>query len=175
MEFTEHTFTFWIFLVLSLVAVVGGLTVIMSRRPMRCAVGLLATLLSLAGVYVLMHAHLVAILQVLVYAGGIAVLFGFVIMFLKQGGPQRYRGPFMPVWILSLFTVAYLVYLVLPVVKAVEKAKEALPADYGTIQFIGKVLFSSQLVPFEAVAILLLMTMVGVIALARRPRGEAAP
>ena len=67
---------------------------------------------------------------------GITVLFGFVIMFLKQGGPQRYRGPFMPVWILSLFTVAYLVYLVLPVVKAVEKTKEALPADYGTIQFI---------------------------------------
>jgi NADH-quinone oxidoreductase subunit J len=174
MEFTQHTFTFWIFLILSVAAILGGLTVVMSRRPMRCAVGLLVTLLSLAGVYVLMHAHLVAILQVLVYAGGITVLFGFVIMFLKQGGPQRYRGPFMPVWVVSLFTVGYLVYLILPVVRTAEKVKEAVPAGYGTIQFIGKVLLSSQLVPFEAVAILLLMTMVGIIALARRPRKEAA-
>jgi NADH-quinone oxidoreductase subunit J len=171
---TNQLFTLIIFYVLAVVAVVGGATVILSRRPMRCAVGLLATLLSLAGVYVLMHAHLVAILQVLVYAGGITVLFGFVIMFLRQGGPQRYRGPFMPVWVVSLFTVGYLIYLVLPVIRAAEAVKETVPPDYGTIQLVGKVLVSSQLVPFEAVAILLLMTMVGVIALARRPRKEAA-
>jgi len=171
---TNQLFTLIIFYVLAVVAVLGGATVILSRRPMRCAVGLLATLLSLAGVYVLMHAHLVAILQVLVYAGGITVLFGFVIMFLRQGGPQRYRGPFMPVWVVSLFTVGYLVYLVLPVIRAAEAVKETVPPDYGTIQLVGKVLVSSQLVPFEAVAILLLMTMVGVVALARRPRKEAA-
>ena len=171
---TVHDFTLWIFYGLAAVAVLGGLTVILSRRPMRCAVGLLATLLALAGAYVLMHAHLVAILQVLVYAGGITVLFGFVIMLLRQGGPQRYRGPFMPVWVVSLLTSVYLVYLILPVVRAAEKAKLAVPADFGTIQFVGKVLMSSQLVPFEAVAILLLMSMVGVIALARRPGKEAA-
>jgi len=171
---TNQLFTLIIFYVLAVLAVLGGATVILSRRPMRCAVGLLTTLLSLSGVYVLMHAHLVAILQVLVYAGGITVLFGFVIMFLRQGGPQRYRGPFMPVWIVSLFTAGYLVYLVLPVIRAAEAVKETVPPDYGTIQLMGKVLLSAQLVPFEAVAILLLMTMVGVIALARRPRKEAA-
>lgn len=171
---TNQLFTLIVFYALAAIAVLGGLTVILSRRPMRCAVGLLATLLSLAGVYVLMHAHLVAILQVLIYAGGITVLFGFVIMFLKQGGPQRYRGPFMPVWIVSLLTAGYLVYLVLPVIRAAEEVKETVPPDYGTIQLVGKVLLSSQLVPFEMIAILLLMTMVGVIALARRPGKEAA-
>jgi NADH-quinone oxidoreductase subunit J len=174
MDITQHTFTLWIFLVLGAVAIMGGLWVIMSRRPMRCAVGLLATLLSIAGMYALMHAHLVAIIQVLVYAGGITVLFGFVIMFLKQGGPQRYRGPFLPIWVVSLVTVGYLVYLVGPVVRAASRAKEAVPPDFGTIQYVGQVLLSRQLVPFEAVAILLLMTIVGVVALARRPRKEAA-
>jgi NADH-quinone oxidoreductase subunit J len=174
MDFTTHTFTLWIFFALAATAVLGGLTVILSRRPMRCAVGLLATLLSVAGIYVLMHAHLVAILQVLVYAGGITVLFGFVIMLLKQGGPQRYRGPFLPIWLVSLITTGYLVYLVFPVVREAERVKAALPPGYGTIELVGKVLVSSQLVPFEAVAILLLLTMVGVIALARRPRKEVA-
>jgi len=163
-------FTYLLFIMLAVIAVGGALTVILSRRPMRCAVGLLATLLSLAGVYVLMHAHLVAIIQVLVYAGGVTVLFGFVIMLLKQGEPMRHRGPFMPIWIVSLFTVGYLAYLVLPVLRTVEMIKEKLPPDYGTIEFVGRVLLSEHLVPFEVVAILLLMTLVGVVALARRPQ-----
>ena len=129
-----------------------------------------ATGVMLAGVYVLMHAHLVAIIQVLVYAGGVTVLFGFVIMLLKQGEPMRHRGPFMPIWIVSLFTVGYLAYLVLPVLRTVEMIKEKLPPDYGTIEFVGRVLLSEHLVPFEVVAILLLMTLVGVVALARRPQ-----
>jgi NADH-quinone oxidoreductase subunit J len=168
------TFTEIIFYVLAALAVADGLAVITCRSAMRCAVGLLATLLALAGVYVLMHAHLVAILQVLIYAGGITVLFGFVIMLLKQGQPMRYRGPFMPVWLVSLATACWLGYLVVPILREVSRAKEALPPDYGTVEVIGRALTSRHLVPFEAVALLLVMTMVGVIAIARRPRREAA-
>lgn len=163
-----------IYLTAALMAVVGALWVVLSRRPMRCALGLMITLVSLAGIYAMMHAHLVAILQILVYAGGIVVLFGFVIMLLKQGEPMRYRGPFLPVWIVSLITVCYLGYMILPVVEEVQRVKEAVPEGFGTIQMMGKVLTSAHVVPFEAVAILLLMTMVGVIALARRPRKEAS-
>ena len=169
MRFTEI-----IFYILAALATLGALAVIASRSAMRCAVGLLTTVLSLAGVYVLMHAHLVAIMQVLVYAGGITVLFGFVIMLLKQGQPMRYRGPFMPVWIVSLVTACYLGYLVWPILGEVRRTKEALPEDFGTIDAIGRALTSAHLVPFEVVALFLVMTMVGVIALAQRPRKETA-
>ncbi len=163
-----------VYLVAALGAVVGALWVILSRRPMRCALGLMVTLVSLAGIYAMMHAHLVAIMQILVYAGGIVVLFGFVIMLLKQGEPMRYRGPFLPVWIVSLVTTCYFAYMILPVVREVQRVREAVPEGFGTIEMMGKVLTSTHVVPFEAVAILLLMTIVGVIALARRPRKEAA-
>ena len=163
-----------IYWIAAIAAVLGALGVVLSRRPMRCALALMVTLVSLAGIYAMMHAHLVAILQILVYAGGIVVLFGFVIMLLKQGDPLRYRGPFLPVWIVSLITVCYLAYMILPVAEEVEKVRQAVPEGFGTIQMMGQVLTSSHVVPFEAVAILLLMTMVGVIALARRERKEVS-
>jgi NADH-quinone oxidoreductase subunit J len=163
-----------VFWIAALSAVFGALWVILSRKPMRCAMGLMITMVSLAGIYAMMHAHLVAILQILVYAGGITVLFGFVIMLLKQGEPMRYRGPFLPVWIVSLMTVCYLAYMILPITREVEKVRESVPAGFGTIEMMGQVLMSTHLVPFEMVAILLIMTMVGVIAIAKRPRKETA-
>jgi NADH-quinone oxidoreductase subunit J len=164
-----------VFLLAAVAAVVGALWVVLSRRPMRCALGLMITLVSLAGIYAMMHAHLVAIIQILVYAGGIVVLFGFVIMLLKQGEPLRYRGPFLPVWIVSLLTVCYLAYMILPVVREVKRVRGAVPEGFGTIEFMGEVLTSAHLIPFEMIAILLLMTLVGVIALARRQRKEVTP
>lgn len=161
-----------IFYVMAAVSVVSALMVVFARSPMRCAVGLMGTFLGLAGIYVLLHAHLIAVLQVLVYAGGVTVLFAFVIMMMRQGQQMRYPGPFMPVRILSVLTLAYLVYLAGPVILEVQRLKEALPEGYGTVRLVGEALFSKAVVPFEATGMLLLVTMVAAISLIGRGAGR---
>jgi len=150
------------------VSIVSALMVVFARSPMRCALGLMFSFLGLAGVYVLLHAHLIAVLQILVYAGGVTVLFAFVIMMMRQGQQMRYPGPFMPVRVLSILTIFYLIYVTGPVIFEVDRIKNSLPPDYGTVRLIGEVLFSKYIVPFEATGILILATMVAVIALVGR-------
>ena len=165
---TQSQFTLGIFYVLAAVSIISALVVVFARSPMRCALGLMFSFLGLAGVYVLMHAHLIAVLQVLVYAGGVTVLFAFVIMMMRQGQQMRYPGPFMPVRILSICTVGYLIYVIGPVVIEAQKVKEALPPDYGTVRLIGEVLFSKHVIPFEVTGILIMMTMIAAISLMGR-------
>jgi NADH-quinone oxidoreductase subunit J len=166
----ELKFTTVIFYLLAAVSVISAFMVVMARSPMRCALGLMFTFLGLAGIYVLLHAHLIAVIQVLVYAGGVTVLFAFVIMMMRQGQQMRYPGPFMPVRVLSIITIFYLIYVIGPVLVEVERIRSALPAGYGTVQLVGEVLFSRYVVPFEATGVLLLMTMVAAISLIGRPR-----
>jgi NADH-quinone oxidoreductase subunit J len=161
-------FTALIFYLLAAVSIISALVVVFARSPMRCALGLMFTFLGLAGVYVLLHAHLIAVLQILVYAGGVTVLFAFVITMMRQGQQMRYPGPFMPVRILSVLTIFYLIYLIAPLYIEVERVKSALPSDYGTVRLVSEVLFSRYLVPFEATGVLILVTMIAAIALVSR-------
>jgi NADH-quinone oxidoreductase subunit J len=163
-----------IFYVLAAFSVVSAFMVVMARSPMRCALGLMFTFLGLAGIYVLLHAHLIAVLQILIYAGGVTVLFAFVIMMMRQGQQISYPGPFMPVRVLSVITVFYLVYVVGPVLVEVERARSALPAGYGTVRLVGEVLFSKHVVPFEATGVLLLVTMIAAISIIGRSRPRYA-
>lgn len=157
-----------VFYLLGAVSILSALVVVLARSPMRCALGLMFTFLGLAGVYVLMHAHAIAVLQVLVYAGGVMVLFAFVIMMMRQGQQVRYPGPFMPVRVLSIMTLFYLVYVIGPVIVEARRIKGALPPDYGTVRLVGEVLLSRYVVPLEATGLLLLMTMVAAISLMGR-------
>lgn len=163
-----------IFYIMAFLSVISALIVVFARSPMRCALGLMFTFLGLAGVYVLLHAHLIAVLQILVYAGGVTVLFAFVIMMMRQGQQMRYPGPFMPVRVLSVLTVFYLMYVMGPVVIEAQRVKGALPADYGTVRLVGEVLFSRYVIPFEATGILLLVTMIAAIALVARTRKQGS-
>jgi len=160
-----------IFYLLSIISVFSALIVVTARSPMRSALGLMFTFLGLAGIYVLLHAHLLAVVQILVYAGGVTVLFAFVILMIRHGEQISYSGPFMPVRVLSVLTVLYLVYLVGPIYLEVQRVKNALPAGFGTARALGESLFSSKhIIAFEAVGILLLVTMVASIALIGRHR-----
>ena len=73
------------FLFCSLVALVGAITVVMAKNPIRSAVGLLATILGIAGLFLLLNAQFLAAIQLIVYAGAVVVLFIFVIMLLALG------------------------------------------------------------------------------------------
>jgi len=79
-----------LFVVTAIFAMAGALITISARRPLRAAIGLLVHIISLAGMFLTLNAHLLAVLQLLVYAGAIVVLFVFVIMLI---GPAAEVGP----------------------------------------------------------------------------------
>jgi NADH-quinone oxidoreductase subunit J len=152
---------FWVF---AACIVLGATGVIFARNTVHSAMALVATFFFLAGIYVLLWAHTIAILQVLVYAGAIMVLFLFVIMLLSltEHEPLRWRLSISRV--LGAAAVAALLYgLELSIVRlrygpAVGAATQP---GFGTLKALGGLLYTQWLLPFEVVSLLLLVAIVG--------------
>ncbi len=152
-------------------AVVSALLMVTNRRPVRAAMSLVATMSFLAGLYVLLDAHLIAVLQLIVYAGAIMVLFLFVIMLLnieeKEGllGVNTILLQFMGMLVVGLLFVSMV---------SLFKGGGSLLAsvdianDFGTTKAVGKLLFTEYLLPFEIASVLLLAAIVGAVILAKR-------
>lgn len=168
-------FTLIIFYILATVSVISAFVTVTAKSTMRCALGLMFTMLGIAGIYVLMHAHLLAVLQILVYAGGVTVLMAFVILMMRQGESMRYPGPFMPVRVLSIITIFYLAYLIAPIYLEVKRIKPALSPDYGTVKLIASAIFSKHVIAFEAAGVLIFMTMIAVVAITGGMSGSLPP
>lgn len=160
---------FWAFAALTLLS---ALVVVVARSPMHCALSLVASFFFLAGLYVLLWAHTVAVLQVLVYAGAIMVLFLFVIMLLSlvELGPgsklsfSRLLGMASALWLFLALGGAMLKLRGPQVDWAVDPARAE---SFGTIRALGQLLFTSYLLPFEAVSVLLLVAIVGAVVVAK--------
>jgi NADH-quinone oxidoreductase subunit J len=160
---------FWGFAAL---AVVSALACITRRSPVASALWLVVTLFSLAALFVVLDAQFIAVLQVLVYAGAIMVLFLFVIMLLNLGraGPTDLKGP------LGLGIGVLLAGLLLVQLLTLRRAAggpagggPALVAPgQGMIASVARPLFTAYLVPFEITSILLLAAIVGAVVLAKR-------
>lgn len=162
-----------LFLVVAVIAVATALGMLFSRNSVYAALYLILNFASVAVLYLLLNAPFIAVAQVTVYAGAIMVLFLFVIMLLgaEQTGRQ-YGG--RPWWVqpIPLFFGAVLltesIYIIVAQLNGtLPGLAETLPANFGEPAEIGKLLFSSYLLPFEATSILLLAAMVGVIVLTR--------
>jgi NADH-quinone oxidoreductase subunit J len=162
---TVEQIAFWI-LAVPLVATAAG--VVVAKSPVRAAMNLVAAFFFLAGIYVLLAAHLIAVLQVLVYAGAVMVLFLFVIMLISLGDEhlleERYRGMQILGAVGALGLVAVLAWAILDVAQG---ASGALPADFGTVKAVGLVLYTRFLLPFEATSLLLLAAIVGAVVVAK--------
>ncbi|MEE9219065.1 MAG: NADH-quinone oxidoreductase subunit J [Acidobacteriota bacterium] len=152
----------------SVAALVGAIVAVTHRNAVVAAVFLIINLLSIAVFYVLLDAAFIAALQVILYAGAIMVLFLFIIMLLDlRHEEDRQSGPLQ--WLLSLAGGAlFLVLLGRAAARGVDAAGAELPADFGSVERIAALLFSSYLVPFEMISVLLLVAMVGAVVLARR-------
>jgi len=159
---------FYVFAALTLLCGVLVVANPFSRNPVTSAMFLVLTIISMAGLFVLLHAFFLAAVQVLVYAGAVMVLFLFVIMLLDLKEEERRK-------IKKLGLVAGLISvgaITLIFVKSLLESKPGanLPAptaEGGTIP-LGKILFTQYLLPFEIVSILLLVAMVGVILLSKK-------
>jgi NADH-quinone oxidoreductase subunit J len=158
---------FYIFAFLTLVF--GFLVVAnpFSRNPVTSAMFLVLTIVSLAGLFVMLHAFFLAAVQVLVYAGAVMVLFLFVIMLLDLKVEERRKIKVLGI-VGGLVSVgAILAIFLSSLLKAPLGATESPALEGGTVQ-LGKLLFTEYLLPFEVVSVLLLVAMVGVVLLSKK-------
>jgi len=159
------------FFVFGFCAVVSALIMVTNKKPVSAAMCLIVTMISLAGLYVLLDAHLIAALQILVYAGAIMVLFLFVIMLLNvQEKEGRLAGQAI---LLQLIAVVVVALLFLSMVNVDISGGSVLAFGYvanqfGTTKAVGKMLFTEYLLPFEIASVLLLAAIVGAVILAKR-------
>ncbi|MFQ5878206.1 MAG: NADH-quinone oxidoreductase subunit J [Acidobacteriota bacterium] len=159
-----------IFYILAAVAVASAAMVVLSRSPIHSAIYLVLTFLCVACVYLLLEAEFVAMVQVLVYAGGIMVLFLFVIMLVNL---RDFSGPRIraQATVSSVIGVA-LVGLILFVYSRGHLQEAGAGASVlragGNLQKVGWILYRDYLLPFEVASILLLVAMIGAIVLARQ-------
>lgn len=154
-----------LFAVGAALAVAGGLGVVAARQPVHSALSLLVVLGSLAVLYLTLAAEFLAVLQVIVYAGAIVVLFLFVIMLLHARTPERRPSRVGAQWTvaapLGIALGAGLSYTVLQLPTQTLKV----PEGFGSTEAVGRELFSTFLLPFEVASLLLLVGIVAAVVL----------
>jgi NADH-quinone oxidoreductase subunit J len=154
-------------------AVIGAIATVVAKNPIRGAMGLLMMILSIAGIYLALHAQFLAAIQLIVYAGAIVVLFIFVIMLLGPDAtpPHDKRGEVVRTGGAVLFGAAGIGAMSLVVRTAPPIAKNQLlaspPTDFGSVESFGRLLFTDALVPFELSSALLMVAIIGAVAVAR--------
>ncbi len=166
------------FAILAGLTVIGALFTITRRNPVVAVISLVGTFFALAGVYASLSAHFLAILQILVYAGAIMVLFIFVVMILNRDEITRVAARGMVRRGLGVVAAGYVVWLLASVV-ANSSATPLLGgplsepgADFGTVASVGASLFTDFMFPFEAVSLLLLVAVVGGLVVSRSEKQE---
>ncbi len=157
-----------LFYVFAGLAVLGAVMVIMHRNPIYSALSLILTLFSLAGIYVLLMAHFIAIVHIAVYAGAIMVLFLFVIMLLNVRIEEKAPGAFRYMVYIALPMVLVLFYELATIVFHSFNRAPVKSTDVGSVEKIGTALFSQYVLPFEITSILLIIAMAGAVYLAKR-------
>lgn len=175
---TGMALMFWAFALV----VVGGSIFVITRRNMVVAVmGMVATFFAIAALYMLLYATFLSIIQIMVYAGAIMVLFVFVIMVLNRPEDEPWAVQGVLGKALAAAAILFLFVRLATAVwstKAPEAARAA-PAitpqgyEFGSTAAVGHELFTDYLFPFEAVSILLLIAVVGAIVVARPLPSEA--
>jgi NADH-quinone oxidoreductase subunit J len=168
------------------IAVVTALLMILMKNPVVSAIYLVVTFFSLAGLYVLLNAQLLAALQVLVYAGAIMVLFLFVIMLLNLNRKSftSYKLFFTKAFaILVVFAILFVMGQSISAQMEAGKLEPAPRLQEGStylltpetedhVQTLGSVLFSRYIYPFEIMAIMLLAGVIGAVLITRKGKAD---
>ena len=166
------TFEQVVFFFLAIVAAFSAVMVILQRNPVNSALYLILNFFCLGGLYLTLNAQFIAMVQVLVYAGAIMVLFLFVIMLLNLGDDKRLREHLGVRTYLGIGFSAALMLELLYIFAfrsgnaMVQQSPNAV--EIGTVEYIGKVLFSKFVFPFEVTSLLLLAAIVGAVILAKK-------
>jgi NADH-quinone oxidoreductase subunit J len=166
------TFETILFSILAVVFVGSALLTVTRRNPVIAALYLILNFFCLGGLYLTLHAQFIAVIQILVYAGAIMVLFVFVIMLLNLGDEQRLAEKLS---LQKIFAAGLSAALLMEIIYLVGFLNVNMPpgdlrrgVDIGTVEYLGKELFTTYLFPFEVTSILLLAAIVGAVVLAKK-------
>lgn len=173
-----------IFLVSAILAVAGALGTVLSHKPLRAAMALLLHIIALAGLYLTLHAQLLAAIQLLVYAGAVVVLFVFVIMLIGPDAEARHDARGLTTRAISgvlmgmvTIAVTFTIHEYDPELGRVRACEPEIGqcVQFGGVEGVGAAIYQGALVPFELVSITLLVAIIGALAIARgRTPAEAA-
>jgi len=164
-----------VFYVFALISLITALGVLVFKNPIHSALSLVGTFFCLAAIYVMLNAEFVAVIQVLVYAGAIMVLFLFVLMLLSTKDNDQYalklnvpRG--LAVVITGVLMIQILTVFMDPTLRFGEPGAYSVERiqEIGSITLIGQLLFTEFVLPFEIISILLLVAVIGAVIIAKR-------
>jgi len=166
---TIETLTFY---ALGTVAIASALLVVTRRNPVISALFLIVNFFCLAGLYLTLHAQFIAVIQILVYAGAIMVLFVFVIMLLNLGDERKLKEGISWKKIVAAGISFGLLMELLYILGFSGQTHSTIGAqralEIGTAENIGAQLFTRFLFPFEVTSLILTVAIVGAIILAKR-------
>lgn len=158
-----------LFFILSFVAVVSAIMMLLSKSPIHSILWLIVVFFTISGHYILLNAQFLAVVNIIVYAGAIMVLFLFVVMLMNLNAEtepvKNYR--------LQLIGLISGGSLLLVLLATVMKTKQMLPmemkvGDAGLISNLGKTLFTYYVIPFELSSVLFLSAMVGAVVVSKK-------
>jgi NADH-quinone oxidoreductase subunit J len=171
-----------VFDILAILAVIAGSGVVLLRNPVHCAVSLVVTFINLAGIFVMLRAEFMAVVQVIVYTGAILVLVLFVIMLVDpeelpefhRGEPlQRAAGFIIGLMLLGEVAAAILTRTV--VGQPGPWSEDFVEQQGGNVQVLGQFLYSGYILPIQAIAVVLLVGTIGALVLARPDEPSVRP
>jgi len=168
----------WIFYLLALGTVVSAVCVVLppvGRNPIHSAIALIVSFFFLAAIYALLGAHLLAGIQIIVYAGAIMVLFIFVIMLLNLSDDEIGESDFKMVKIVGALMVLFVFGKLLTAFDVASTLSGKAPSldaaaqtGFGGVEEVGRLVYTAHMVPFELVGVLLLVAVVGAVVMAKR-------
>jgi NADH-quinone oxidoreductase subunit J len=163
-----------LFYVFAVMVLAGGILTITRRSAIHSAISLIVSLLGVAGLYLLQQAEFLFAVQIVLYVGGIMVLFLFVIMLVNLDLAARQRQ-FNRQWLVALAAVAlvgaevsYFIYRGAGSIHIADVPLPGTPAGLGNTEIVADSLFGEYLLPFEIASILLLVAVVGSVVMAKK-------
>jgi NADH-quinone oxidoreductase subunit J len=161
-----------IFFFLAFLSIASAIMVITKENPISSAMFLVFNFFILAGLYLTLSAQFIAIIQILVYAGAIMVLFIFIIMLLNLDNESKLkdsvdRGKIVKTF-LAFVMIALIIYIILFSGAGTVITNSGQAAKIGTVEQIGFQLFTNYLLPFEVTSLLLLAAIIGAVVLAKK-------
>lgn len=160
-------------LFLGILLILASIGVITARKPIHASLFFMLALLTLAAIFTVLSAEFIAVLQVLVYAGAILVIFVFVIVLFQDAYSQIDKNK--PLSAKPLIIVGGLSFLIAfaafgSLILGKERAAQEPPQEYGTVQALGKALYIDFFFPFEAIILLFLVAVIGALYVAKKEK-----
>jgi NADH-quinone oxidoreductase subunit J len=159
------------FLILAVASILGALSVVMQRSALYGALSLVGVFAATAVLYLMLSAPFLAVIQIIVYAGAIMVLFIFVIMLLSLRYEESGEAAGIPAGMkrmTALLLGGVLTALIAVLSFTLTHVGPAASGDVGTVEALGLVLYRKYVFPFEVASILLLVAIIGAVSITRR-------